>query len=341
VLSQAKKNNMTEAKKLTPVFIGGTGRSGTSVLKRVLSQHPHLVSIESELRLIIDPDGALDLIQGLSTRWSPAMADSVIQRFETFVKEVGGVGKRRQFFDLMQRKRVWPRFLSPRRYGRWQVGHSFGDAFYQSRISRLVDKLSYHSTKGRWLGTAPYRVGSFIRESEPYDTSQMSQLVSECFDDLYKNLPACSEATSHWVEDTPYNLVYADHLLSTFAGSRFIHVYRDPRDVLASYLTKVWGGDDFEMTARRLAALYRQWFRVRDRLPNGKFIEVGLEDLVKDPQGVLTQIGEVAGFPFDDKMLSVSLDRANSGRWREIPADKLDRAIPHLKPAMEMYGYSL
>ena len=45
---------------LSPIFIGGTGRSGTTILKRVLLQHSAIVGFSGELRLLIDPGGALD-----------------------------------------------------------------------------------------------------------------------------------------------------------------------------------------------------------------------------------------------------------------------------------------
>ena len=53
---------------LKPIFIGGTGRSGTTILKKVLQQHSNIVTIPNELRIIIDPDGILDLFNALTER---------------------------------------------------------------------------------------------------------------------------------------------------------------------------------------------------------------------------------------------------------------------------------
>src|SRR4030067_2993000 len=70
---------------MIPILIGGTGRSGTTILKRVLSNHSAVVALPMELRVIVDPGGALDLISALSNRWSPYNADAAIHRFRTLM----------------------------------------------------------------------------------------------------------------------------------------------------------------------------------------------------------------------------------------------------------------
>ena len=42
-----------------------------------------------ELRVIVDPGGALDLITALCERWSPYNADVAIQRFRSLMMECG------------------------------------------------------------------------------------------------------------------------------------------------------------------------------------------------------------------------------------------------------------
>ena len=327
--------------KLIPIFVGGTGRSGTTVFKGLLSRHAKVATIQRELRLTIDPGGALDLVSSLSDRWSPAMADAALTRFDQLVRELGGDGVQRKIFSRIERSFLWPKGLSPARYSGWNLARSFGAEFYGQRLERLTRDLSHASSQGRWLGSEPYRFGTEIRETFPFVKEKVMEMVSECFDDLYRQLPNNGVSATHWLDDSPYNLVYARELLSTFEGSRFIHLYRDPRDVLASYQTKIWGGNDFEVIAQRLGGLYERWFQIRETLPEDSVHEVALEELVADPEGVLTRVCEFAGMEFDSELLGFPLDKANTGRWKkDIAANEIGRALPHLAQALDVYEYS-
>ena len=49
-----------------PIFIGGTGRSGTTVLKRILGLHDSLATIEWESKFISTENGLMDLLYDFS-----------------------------------------------------------------------------------------------------------------------------------------------------------------------------------------------------------------------------------------------------------------------------------
>ena len=61
-----------------PVFIGGTGRSGTTILSKVLSQHENILQLV-ETRFIIDPDGIIELIPALTDNWSPSIGNKAMK----------------------------------------------------------------------------------------------------------------------------------------------------------------------------------------------------------------------------------------------------------------------
>lgn len=48
----------------SPVFVGGTGRSGTTILARLLGSHPNFHLIPIEVRFLVDPGGLCDLVNG-------------------------------------------------------------------------------------------------------------------------------------------------------------------------------------------------------------------------------------------------------------------------------------
>ena len=47
-----------------PIFVGGTGRSGTTIVAQILDAHPRMHMIPIEVRFIVDPGGLCDLVAG-------------------------------------------------------------------------------------------------------------------------------------------------------------------------------------------------------------------------------------------------------------------------------------
>ena len=121
---------------------------------------------------------------------------------------------------------------------------------------------------------------------------------------------------------------------------KLIHVYRDPRDVLASYQTKSWGGGDLLAVANRISNVYTRWFEVRDLLPKEAYLELSLEELSAKPEEQIKEISEFIDMPFNQKMLSLDLNKTNAGRWKNDLEEGLQGdCLSVLGDAIKQYGY--
>jgi hypothetical protein len=328
---------------MIPIFIGGTGRSGTTILKRILSCHSTVVSLPVELRVIVDPGGALDLIAALSDRWSPYNADAAIQRFRDLMLDCARSRfKPTNILQKVEKRLLWSLGISSRRYLGLGFALAFDRAYYSQRLDQLIEELSYYATRGCWDGSPAYRLQSKIFEAGPIPREDVEKPVARYFQDLFTHLVTYKRQPTHWLDDTPYNLLHVHELLRIFPDLKFIHIYRDPRDVMASYRRFKWGGDNFVAIARRLAGIYKRWFEIRRQLPSCCFLEVGLETLVAQRIDTLNTVCKFVGLEFEEGLRRIPLDKAHTGRWeRDIPEQEWEAARHYLELSIKAYGYSI
>lgn len=108
-----------------------------------------------------------------------------------------------------------------------------------------------------------------------------------------------------WGDKTPGYLAKLPVLKRIFPDARFIHIYRDGRDVLLSVRSLVrWTG--WDTNAARVARDWEQTLararRWGERHPD-RYLEVQYEQLIGDPGPVVKEVAEFAGLGFDPAML--------------------------------------
>ncbi|MBI4259824.1 MAG: sulfotransferase [Actinobacteria bacterium] len=111
-----------------------------------------------------------------------------------------------------------------------------------------------------------------------------------------------------WGDKTPIYVLSIPLLARLFPGARFVHLIRDGRDVALSYLSVPWGPESIWDAAAK-------WRRdvgagIRDGRPLGaeRYLEVGYDDLVADPEGVLARVCAFAGLEYSPRMLEYHRD---------------------------------
>ena len=97
-------------------------------------------------------------------------------------------------------------------------------------------------------------------------------------------------------------------LLDLFPGARFVHIHRDPYAVFQStqhLLRRLWQINALhappanvdEQILQRYARMYDAYFEERRLIPEGRFCEIGFDDLVQDPVGQVGSIYNQLGMP--------------------------------------------
>jgi hypothetical protein len=108
----------------------------------------------------------------------------------------------------------------------------------------------------------------------------------------------------HYGEKTTYYALHGDRIDQLFPRARFIHIYRDPRDVAASYLEQYWCTTGTALgCARFIKRVYDHAERLAARVGPARFYSVRYESLVEDLEGSLRRVCAFLGEDYDPAML--------------------------------------
>jgi hypothetical protein len=138
----------------------------------------------------------------------------------------------------------------------------------------------------------------------------------------------------YWAETTPMNISYAHRLIKLFPEAKFIVIRRDPRDVIASLLTKDWGPNSPLEGVEWIESRLRADHEALKSVPQNQLLFIHLEDLVTNtPQESYSQILSFLQLQDEPAMrafhtVNMTAENASSGRWRkEIDTPEFGAAI--------------
>jgi hypothetical protein len=256
------------------MFIGGTGRSGTHVIARLLGRHPRLADVPIESRFHCHgPKGFPDLLAGR------AGLDDFLWKLRGF------------WWHRVRKEDSEPRGL-------------------------------YYIISRRRFDTA---VAGFERgyAADPIDACRrlFCDLLYPVADELGR--PGLVEMSSHNVREAPT-------LSRLFDEARFVHVFRDGRDVASSITTKTWGPEKLtraiDWWAERMRAI-DAGVRAGDGdgpgLAPDRLHTILLDDLVeRDREASYERLLAFCGLDDAAPMReyfagAMGPDAAHRGRWRE------------------------
>jgi len=322
------------------IFVGGTGRCGTSIVKDVIAEHPDVASLPFEYRFIIDPDGLVDFYTSSAAAWSPYLADRRLKRLERLLNHLAREPLHHRVLGFLLRQ--WNRdgkVLSPRIYHGWELVRHLPN--FERHTRDLMSKLVDFSFPACWVGTESYQFFPQVYHAAPRPKEELAQILGDFIRSVIDDLIRQTGKTL-FVEDNTWNILFAREILELLPEAKIIHIYRDPRDVVASFSQQRWSPADKEQGAWWYRAMMVHWFNMRSALPAGSFYELKLEDLVASPEAMLRDICRFAEVPFDGMMLHTDLSHSHSGRWKQ-EYDDYEKIAVHriLGDIIEELGYDI
>ena len=292
--------------KVIPVFVGGTGRSGTTVMGDLLGKHPDVrTSTPIEIKFLSNRSGLLDVVFGRDDATSKKDAISILH-LRTY--------RKRKLREKEKQAAIWAEFEDQVWNKWWDIdappphGRGLTSGISRRNLEKLMSSLR-RDLKINRIWAARRFMKRFIA------------LQDDAGDEKY------------WVETTPMNIPTADKLLLLFPSALFITMVRDPRDVIASLLTKNWGPttpmEGLTWIEKRLS----EGHKALQSVPAQQKITIALEDLAinrreETYQRVLTFMGlEDSQAMRDFFAQELTPENATSGRWKkEISSPEFNTA---------------
>lgn len=257
-----------------PFFLAGTGRCGTSHLRRVLGEHPLVHAMKWETRFLIDPGGFEDLARALTDAYTPYHADDALRRLSWLLNcRLTG--------------------HSSETFRGWGLAEEVGPEHYRATVDWLWERLAWYefdeavpplsNRSGRW-------------QYAPDEARTCRRVVGRYFADRGELIAILREFTSRlfgaatrragkraWCEKTPLNLLSAAFLHELYPQAKIVVIMRHPVQIVASHLDQRWAPSSLDGVLNWLEPIYLRWLAQRPALlGDARYVEMKAEDLAAD-----------------------------------------------------------
>jgi hypothetical protein len=293
---------------VVPVFIGGTGRSGTTVLGDLLNEHSKVrTSNPTEIKFLANRGGFLDVVFGSMNSQLENREKISIFHYRTY--------RQRAQKDLLLRRERFEEFSEKLWQKWWQIdapaphGPGLHAGIEKNDLQEILNDYSRSIKKNP------------VKQAREFMVSFMDAQKSH-------------KGEKYWAETTPMNISYSHRLIKLFPEAKFIVIRRDPRDVIASLLTKEWGPNSPLEGVEWIESRLRADHEALKSVPHNQVLFINLEDLVTNsPQESYNQILSFLQLQDEPAMrtfhtVNMTAENASSGRWRkEIDSPEFCAAI--------------
>jgi hypothetical protein len=279
------------ANNFQPLFVGGSGRSGTTIAVNLLNKHSEVhSSMPREVKYLTSRFGLIDLLFGRPISLEEGLTGV---RNNLVARALPIIGKSKiNLFQKNMRSTWWS-----------EVGKKGKDR-------GLVQGITEQS-----LDAA---LAAFISgfKGQPIETAR------NLFYELSNQQIKRSEV-KYFADSTPVNMMQANFLHQLFPEARYLNMVRDGRDVAYSVSAEKWGPSDpyqaLDWWANRVLKAEQALFDI----PKNNRVTLRLEDLVvREREKSLEIILDFLGIGPEEKLiaffdLELTKEKLHQGLWQK------------------------
>lgn len=279
------------ANNFQPLFVGGSGRSGTTIAINLLNKHSEVhSSMPREIKYLTSRFGLIDLVYGRPIGLEESLEGI---RNNLIARALPIIGKNKiKLFHTNMRGAWWR-----------EVGKKGKD---RGLIQGITEQ------------TLDIALDIFISEFADQPTEAARNLFYKLSNQQIK-----SSEVKYFADSTPVNMMQADYLYRLFPEARFLNMIRDGRDVAFSVAAEKWGPSDpfkaLDWWANRVLTAQQALIAI----PKDQRITLRLEDLVvRDRENSLKIILGLLDISPEEKLkaffdLELTEEKLNQGKWKK------------------------
>ena len=232
----------------TPLFTGGSGRSGTTILINLLKNHPLVhASLPREIKYLTSRFGLIDLNFGRPFRYEEDLKGV---RNNIVANIFNLLGKKKLDHFLIYLTNTWWSEIGKKGKPRGLV-----QGISKEQLCTAVEKFE------------KYYVVDKMRASRAFFYEISKAQISK-------------HKVKYFADSTPVNMMQSDLLYKIFPDGKFINIIRDGRDVAFSVSKEKWGPNNpykaLDWWANRIKVANQSLKKVR----NSDQMQLRLEDLI-------------------------------------------------------------
>ena len=274
---------------IKPIFSGGVGRSGTTIIGRILRKNSKVfVASPLEIKFITETSGLIDLVFGIRE-----FLPTQISRSGYWLSKLSTHDSTKIRYLKFKRRIESDWWIRTNRLDRESGLHR---ALSKTTLTKLLKELE--ASLDTPLEAARQFTFGYVKSHRKW------------------------EGQRFWMDTSPPNIMYSDYIYRIFPEARFVEMRRNHLDNIASVLKEPWGPND----PKKAIIWWRDRIALatsaQKSIPSESSITLELEDLVKNKrsetyQRLITHIG------LDDEVKmrkyfesEVTFERAHIDRWR-------------------------
>jgi len=263
----------------------------------------------------------MDFYNSFSSTWSPFYSDYKIKQFEIFLLKLSNknftdtlISKILRFFDKDGTT------ISPARYCDWELSKYYLD--FEHHINVMMKELQTFEYRGRWAGTESYTIKPKIQFTDYKERQVLAVILGNFIRNCVSSLLERA-GKDYFIDSDTHNFLFAKEFSELLPEIKLIHIIRDPRDVIASYIQQKGYPDKLEHSIFYYKSVMERWLSIKPNFPSKNLLEIKLENLVNNNTDIVNKACDFIGIPLEQKMLEVDLSKSNSGRWeKEFSSDE-------------------
>lgn len=313
-----------------PVLIVGAPRCGTSLLQKILRNHPEFHSLPSESELIWDQYCHPRLRNWESecldeTHATPALREEIRRKFEQYIWPA------RYWSPVERADIIWGFRRVPAVRALMRAAYRYGSpllrlAVARNKPMRLIEKTASNC----------FRLG-FVNEIFP--DAKIIFPLRDGRNSVNSLINGWMHPTRFFTYDVPKPLSIGEY---PYQRWKFVlpagwgeYVDRPLEEVCAFQ----WRSCNESMLAETAKHKY-----------DGRVLPVKLEELTRNPNDWLRKLAEFVEVPYDDyfRRLAADLPVINSpdgdisrDKWQRQNRERVERIIPEIAPTMQRLGYEI